>query len=81
MSDFIEVTSLDIKVKRALININHISDVQENDKGEVRIYLSDGSTSYPVKETYEEVIKKIDKANYSKTHISTNHEILPVKRL
>lgn len=65
MSDFIEVTSLDIKCKRALININHISDIQENDKGEVRIYLTDGSTSYPVKETYDELVMKIKKAQNS----------------
>lgn len=65
MSDFIEVTLLDVKVKRVLININHISDIQENYKGEIRIWLDDFSSSYPVKETYDEVIKKIRNAQNS----------------
>ena len=72
MSDFIEVTSLDIKVRKALVNINHISDIQEDDKGEVRIYLSDGATSYLIKEAFDEIVKKIKDAKHFSMSYPTN---------
>lgn len=59
MSDFIEVTSTIGTTKHVLINIGHISDICENENGNVTIYIAGGVASYSVKESYEEIIKKI----------------------
>lgn len=76
MSDFIEVTSDSFKTKNGLkhilINIGHISDICEDENGNVTIYIAGGVASYSVKETYDEIVKKIKDAKYFTTSYPTN---------
>ena len=69
MSDFIEVTSTIGRTKHVLINIRHISDICEDENGNVTIYIAGGVASYSVKESYDEIINQIKAVNYSEVNV------------
>ena len=65
MANFIEVTSTIGKTKHVLINIEHISDICEDENGRVTLYIAGGVASYSVRETYEEIVDKIRSLKYA----------------
>ena len=67
MNNFIKLTTLD-KGTTLVLNSNFIQSIQEQKNGSyIRMAFKETYSHYEVKETIEEIMKKIDKSNWFTT--------------